>query len=156
MNWNSSNNFYLASKETSLSDPTYRYQISQPKISVGGKQGNRTTLFENSEYFEQKMNVPSTFFAKYIANKISCPSSIDKVKNCIGFKGDYSPELIAQHLTDFVHIYILCSNCDFPEIDLSLDSKKNICQICRSCGTNYMIPTKHMDKTYDFIQKNLK
>ena len=150
-----SEKFYLASKECSLQDPMYRYQIEQPKISIGGKQGNRTTYFENSEIFSKLINVSSMFFGKYISNKISCPLNFDKTKNCLGFKGEYSIDLIIQHLNEFIKIYILCSNCDYPETDLNLNTKKKICQICRSCGTIYDIPNKYMDKSYDFISKNI-
>lgn len=149
------NKFYLASKETALNDPMYRYQVEMPKITIGGKQGNRTTYFENSEVFADYIKLPSIYFAKYIGNKISCPSSFDKLKNCITFKGDYQGEIIIQHLMDFIKIYVLCYNCDYPEIDLSLNSKKDICKICRSCGEINIIPGKNMDKTYDFIKKNI-
>lgn len=159
MDWisNSSNNkFYLATKESSLTDSEYRYKIDPPIFFIGGKQKNKTTLFENSESFAKDIGVPSLFFCKYIANKISCPLNFDKDKNCYGFKGDYSNDIILQHLNDFIKIYILCPGCDYPEIDLKLDSKKNINQICRSCGTINIINAKYMDKTYDFIEKQLK
>ena len=159
MDWLSENNdlFYLASKESSLSDPGYRYKISNPIITTTGKKGNRTTWFENSEYFSEKMNgCPSIFFGKYIGNKISCPSNFDKDKNCLSWKGEYSKELIETHLKDFIKIYILCPQCDYPETNIYLDSKKLIGLECRSCGGSFLIPSKNMDKTYDFMSKNIK
>lgn len=155
-NSSSSELFYLASRETSLLDPEYRYKITNPSISVIGKKGNRTTLFENSEYYAEKLGVPSIFFGKYIGNKISCPSSTDKEKKCICWKGEYTREQIELHLKDFIKIYILCSKCDYPETDLYLDDKKFTYKLCRSCGESKLIESKHMDKTYDFIKKNLK
>ena len=114
MDWlgdNNNNNdglFYLSSKESTLNDPNYRYKISPPIITVSGKKGNRTTWFENSEYYSQKMgNCPSLFFGKYIGNKISCPSNFDKEKNCLCWKGEYTKEQIEYHLKDFIKIYIL-------------------------------------------------
>ena len=158
MNWseNTSNLFYLASKESSLSDPEYRYKISNPIISVSGKKGNRTTLFENSEYFAEKIGIPSVFFGKYIGYKISCPSLIDKEKKCLGWKGEYTKEQIESYLKDFIKIYVLCPCCDYPEINLFLNDKKLIGKLCKSCGMENLIETKYMDKTYDFIQKNIK
>ena len=163
MDWFDSNNsnngdlFYLASKESTLSDPNYRYKIAQPIISVSGKKGNRTTWFENSEYFSQKMgDCQSLFFGKYIGNKISCPSSFDKEKNCLCWKGEYTKEQIESHLKDFIKIYILCPDCDYPETIMFLDQKKLIGLNCKSCGGTFLIGAKHMDKTYDFISKNIK
>lgn len=149
------NYFYLASKESSLMDSEYRYKINKPKISVNGKQGNKTTMFENSEYYSDKIGISSIFFGKYIGNKISCPSNFDNTKKCLTFKGEYTQEQIEQYLKDFLKIYILCSSCDYPETDLTLDDKKNIISTCRSCGNNSSIDKKYMDKTYDYIKKNI-
>lgn len=160
MDWFESNTsvdlFYLASRDSALTDPEYRYKIANPVVSVGGKKGNRTTLFENSEYYSEKLGVPSTYFGKYIGNKISCPQSIDKEKKCISWKGEYTREQIENHLKEFVKIYILCPDCDYPETDLYLDEQKLVGKLCRSCGGSNLIEAKYMDKTYDFIQKNLK
>lgn len=160
MNWFGSNTstdmFYLASRDSALTDPEYRYKIASPVISVSGKKGNRTTLFENSEYYSEKLGVPSVYFGKYIGNKISCPQSMDKEKKCISWKGEYTREQIENHLKDFIKIYILCSDCDYPETDLYLDEQKLVGKLCRSCGTSNLIEAKYMDKTYDFVQKNTK
>ena len=159
MNWlgnTSIDMFYLASRDSALTDPEYRYKIASPIISVGGKKGNRSTLFENSEYYSEKLGVPSVYFGKYIGNKISCPLSIDKEKKCISLKGEYTREQIENHLKEFIKIYILCLNCDYPETDLYLDEHKSVCKLCRSCGESNLIEAKYMDKTYDFIQKNIK
>lgn len=148
--------FYMASKESALLDPEYRYKITSPVVSVGGKKGNRTTYFENSEYYSEKMGIPSVFFGKYIGNKISCPSSVDKEKKCLTWKGEYTKEQIESYLKDFIKIYVLCPNCDYPEVNLYLNDKKLIGMLCRSCGSSNFIESKFMDKTYDFIQKNIK
>lgn len=152
----SSNLFYLASRESALTDSEYRYKIASPIISVCGKKGNRTTLFENSEYYSEKFGVPSIYFGKYISNKISCPLSIDKEKKCISWKGEYTREQIELYLKDFIKIYILCPECDYPETDLYLDTSKLVGQLCRSCGKSKLVESKYMDKTYDYIQKNTK
>lgn len=160
MDWFGDNNtdlFYLASKESSLNDPNYRYKISPPIITISGKKGNKTTWFENSEYYSQKMGgCPSLFFGKYIGNKISCPSSFDTKKNCICWKGEYTKEQIELYLKDFIKIYILCPDCDYPETIMFLDEKKIIGLDCKSCGNKFLIGSKYMDKTYDFISKNIK
>ncbi len=158
MDWFGTNTdlFFLASKESSLNDPNYRYKIANPIITTTGKKGNRNTWFENSEYYSEKLGVPSLFFGKYIGNKISCPSNFDKDKNCISWKGEYTQETIEQYLKDFIKIYVLCPNCDYPETDLFLGDKKLIGTLCRSCGNSSLIQAKYMDKTYDFIQKNVK
>jgi translation initiation factor 5 len=148
--------FYLASKETTLNDPNYRYKITKPNITTSGKKGNRVTFFENSDYYSKKMgDCSSLFFGKYIGNKISCPSYYDKQKKCVYWKGEYSTEQIKSYLKDFIKIYILCPNCDYPETIMFLNEKKLIGLECKSCGENFLIDKKYMDKTYDYIAKNI-
>jgi translation initiation factor 5 len=149
------NLFYLASKESSLSDSNYRYKISNPIITTTGKKGNRTTWFENSEYFGEKLGCPSIYFGKYIGNKISCPSNFDKDKKCISWKGEYDQQTIQTYLNDFIRIYVLCPDCDYPETIQSVDSKKFIWLECKSCGNSFQISNKYIDKTYEFISKNI-
>jgi len=152
--------FYLATKESHLTDSEYRYKIKKPIISVSGKTGNKTTFFENSEYFAQKMNVTSDYIGKYIACKVASSSSFDKSKNCLTFRGEYDKESIEKYLIEFMKIFVLCPNCDYPEIILYLDEKKMIGYYCKACGGNFMIDVKKIDKNaykvYEHMQKNLK
>lgn len=148
------NKFYLASKKSSLCDSLYRYQIAKPIISVGGKSGNKTTYFENSESFATLIKVSSDYFAKYIGTKISCGVKFDKIKNCQTFRGEYTYNQIISYLNEFISIYILCYACDYPETNLILNNN-NICQNCEACGFQSEITLNHMDKTYDLIKKTL-
>jgi translation initiation factor 5 len=146
---------YLATKDSSLSDPSYRYQIDNLDIKVIGKQGNMTTYFINSEYIAKKIDRDSALFGKYISNSIGCPSKFDKEKDCLTFKGNYTHEQILKYFTEFVQQYVLCNECDLPEINIYNNKGKGIYFNCKSCGKTDALKAK-IDKTYDFIEKNLK
>ena len=73
--------FYFATKDTSLTDPEYRYRYFEPIINVTGKKGNQLTSFENSEYFSEVIRLPSEYFTKYISGRLSCSSKFDTNKN---------------------------------------------------------------------------
>ncbi len=148
--------FYWATKETALADPQYRYRYFEPVINVTGKKGNRTTFFENSEYFAEKLRVPSEYFVKYIGGRLSCPVSFDTNKNCQTFKGEYTLELVKNYLFEFIRNYSLCSKCDYPETVLAKNDKKILIKHCESCGTDTIINSKSIDKAYDFIDKKIK
>ena len=115
---------HLATKESALSDPTYRYQIEDLNIKTQGKQGNMTTFFINSDEISKKINRSSIFIGKYISNSLSCPSGFDKEKNCLTFKGTYSYEQIFKYFMEFVQLYVLCPNCDYPETRLYNQKEK--------------------------------
>jgi len=146
-------NFYLASTESSIMDPCYRYQIPNPIVTVSGKQCNRTTFFENSETFCKNINRDSDILAKYLSFKLACSSKFDKIKNCYTFKGEYTFQKIIDHLHEFVKIYVLCPECDYPETKLIVKDKKILIHQCEACGKENEINPKYIDKVYDFIIK---
>lgn len=148
--------FYWATKESALVDVQYRYRYLEPVITVTGKKGNRTTWLENSEYFAEKLRVPSEYFTKYIGGRLSCPVNFDSNKNCQTFKGEYTLEQIKNYLFEFVLKYSLCSKCDYPETILAKNEKKTLIKHCESCGTDTIISYKSTDKSYDFIDKKTK
>jgi translation initiation factor 2 beta subunit (eIF-2beta)/eIF-5 len=148
--------FYFATKDTALADLNYRYRYLEPDIEVIGKKGNRMTYLKNSEYFAEKLRVPSEYFSKYIAGRLSCPSSFDSVRNCQTFKGEYTIEQVKNYLFEFIKNYSLCIGCDYPETVLAKNEKKILIKHCESCGTDSIINCKSTDKSYDFIDKKIK
>jgi translation initiation factor 5 len=154
------NEIYLASRESSLSDPIYRYKIKGLNIKCTGRQDNWTTNFLNSEEIAKKINRPSEYFGKYIGHALSCPMKQDKEKNCLTFKGDHSGDLITKYFMEFVKIYVLCPNCDLPETKLFIQKEKDkprgLTHSCDACGINCLVKPKSIDKTFEYIEKNTK
>jgi len=153
MNLSFDNKLYLASRESSLNDPSYRYQIDYPAFSITGKHGNKTTWFENSESYGKSINRPSDYFTKYVGYKLGCSSKFDKEKNCQSFKGEYSMDSIIDHLIEFNKIFVLCMDCDYPDTKLKLNNKKILSIECEACGKENII--KSNDKTVDYIEREL-
>lgn len=148
--------FYFATKESSLVDPQYRYRYDEPIITVSGKKGNQTTYFENSEYFAEKIRMPSEYFTKYIAGRLSCGSKFDSDKKCQTFRGDFTFDKIREYLFEFVKNYLICNNCDYPETFLQKNKNRILIKHCESCGTESNVNCKSIDKAYDFIDKKIK
>jgi translation initiation factor 5 len=152
------NSIYLASWESHLNDPIYRYKIPALNIKCLGRQDNWTTHFLNSEEITKKINRPSDFFGKYIGYALSCPTKQDKDKNCLTFKGDHSSEIITKYFMEFIKIYVLCPNCDLPETTLFIqkDKIKVLSHNCDACGTKTPVKPKSFDRTFEYIEKNTK
>jgi translation initiation factor 5 len=155
-----SNEIYLASWESHLNDPGYRYKMKPLVIKRMGKQDNWTTYFSNSEDIAKIINRPSEHFGKYIGYALSCPMKQNKEPNCLTFKGDYSQDVITKHFMDWVKIYVLCPNCDYPETKLFIQKEKDIprglSHNCNACGKISLVKPKSFDKTFEFIEKNTK
>ena len=61
---------------------------------------------------------------------------------------------------DWVKIYVLCPNCDYPETKLFIQKdktkSKGLSHHCESCGLESLVKPKSYDKTFEFIEKNTK
>ncbi len=148
--------FYFATRESSLQDPRYRYRYNEPEVDFSGKKDNRTTYFINSEYFSEKLGMPSEYFGKYISGRLSCASGFDSNKNCLLFRGEFTQEQIKKFFFEFIVNYKICENCDYPEPVLQKNDKKILIKHCESCGHNSQVKCKANDKAYDFIDKRIK
>lgn len=148
--------FYFANREDHLNDQYFRYRFLEPVITYSGKNGNRTTYFENSEYFAESIKLPSEYFAKYIGGRFSCPYKFCNEKNCQTFKGEYDYDDVKKYFIEFINIYVMCQPCDYPECILKLDEKKNLTKHCESCGKDFKVQYKSNDKSFDFIEKKTK
>lgn len=134
----SNNKFYLCSDPDTTMDDNYRYQIQVPLFSFASKKGKPVTTFDNCEQFSTALQIESTLLIKCIAAMLSCSSSDNT------FKGRYSDEEIILCISSIVTTYLLCKNCDRPEVDLK-KSKGCLRQKCRACGhKNYIefLPSK--------------
>lgn len=147
--------FYLSSKEETYNDINYRYKIKLPKISYLVNKGTKITLLENSKYISEKIGINDDIFGGYISNKLSCRLIKLDEKKCIAFNGSFEEDVIIKLLKDFIKIYVLCSICDYPEIEFDLENNK-LCKKCKSCGNLEEIDKKYIDKTYNAIVKNMK
>ena len=156
----STNEIYLASWETHLNDPTFRYKMKPLNIKLTGKQDNWTTLFVNSNDIARIIKRPSEHFGKYISFALSCPMKQEKEFDCLSFKGNYSNEVISKHFMDYVKIYVLCPNCDLPETKLFIqkekDNPKGLTYNCDACGKISLVKPKSYDKAFEYIEKNTK
>jgi translation initiation factor 5 len=146
---------YLASRETHLNDPTFRYKIKPLNIKLVGKQDNWTTLIINSDEIAKLIKRPIEHISKYISHALSCPTKKEKEYNCLGFKGNYTSELITKYFMDYVKIYVLCPNCDLPETILFIqkekDKPKGLSHICNACGKISLVKVNSIDRTFEYI-----
>jgi translation initiation factor 5 len=154
------NEIYLASWETHLNDPTYRYKIKSLNIKLIGKQDNWTTLIINSEEIAKLIKRPIEHISKYISHGLSCPIKKEKEYDCLGFKGKYTIDIITKYFMDYIKIYVLCPICDLPETTLFIqkdkDKPRGLSHNCNACGKISLVRVNSIDKTYEYIEKNTK
>jgi translation initiation factor 2 beta subunit (eIF-2beta)/eIF-5 len=128
------NQLYLTSNEDILFDDNYRYKISTIEISYVFKKGTQITILDNFEIFCSQLMFNKETLLKIIGKTLSCKSGVDKLNNYY-LQGKYDKEHIKSIIYSFIQNYLLCTNCDKPEINLKHKNNK-IKQRCRACGNN--------------------
>ena len=148
----SNSHFYLCSDLNTGLDFNYRYQVEMPIFSQSMKKGHPITKFDNYKSFSSSMLFNEQLLVKLIGIKLSCQTGIDD--NFAFFKGTYRSEQIIEIIKSIVIEYILCKNCDRPEVELSV-RKNQLYHKCKACGTKYYIQDNG-EKIYETIKKQLK
>lgn len=128
------NYLYLTSSEDVLFDPYYRYKISTIEIGNSIKKGRPVTVLVNMNSFCEELRFSPDLLIKIIGKMLSCKSGLDKSGN-YSLQGNYEKENIKNVLYSFIQKYLLCVNCDTPEIILKHRHNK-IKQKCNACGNN--------------------
>ena len=126
---------YLTSDETVLFDNNYRYIISILEISHVIKKGTPITILENIHSFCNQLLFDKNILLKIIGKQLSCKCAVDKNTQKYYLQGQYTLPQIKYVVYEFIQKYLLCINCDKPEVNLKYKNT-NIKQKCRACGSN--------------------
>ena len=86
-----------------------------------------------------------------LGKELSCKSGINKTQQYY-LQGQYSNSQIKSIVYDFIQQYLLCVNCDKPEIMLKCKNNK-IKQTCKACGSNVYLENCKED-IIKLIKKN--
>jgi translation initiation factor 5 len=143
---------YLARDDDVLFDFNYRYKIKAPIFSQQMKKGKPITIFENIDEFSEKLICNKEILIKLISTCLSCQNGVIKENNSVFFKGHYENEIINEIICNFIKKYMLCEECDKPEIKLT--SNRGITYTCDACGHKGNI--EYDQKIYDFVEKKIK
>lgn len=137
-------------------DDHYRYKMKMPQIGWQKKKGRDVTLFTNLAECAQGLQIAEEFTIKIISSKLSCKGSIDKVMKCGALTGHYPKETIVAILLEFIRGYLLCAECDRPEVDMCI-RKDQIKHKCRACGDKRYVPYDTTNPVlYDTIVRLMK
>ena len=90
--------------------------------------GVKTNIF-NVEDVADDLRVPSAAIMKYMSSELGANLNDKTVIN-----GSFAYDALLKLLDKFITKYVICPNCKYPELIMSLDGKKGLKSICKSCG----------------------
>lgn len=125
-----------------LNDDNYRYKMRDIIIS----EGNQTTI-KNIDEISDDLGRPQEILMNVLAGNGSGKPK-NNVINC-----RVNKETLYDRLYNFIDKFVLCQNCEKPELELYLD-KNNLSSKCDACsGINILT---FNNKFYKSINKDLK
>jgi len=83
------------------------------------------------------LRVPPNAIIKYFCAEVGANQEQDTI-----IKGLHTLENLANLLDKFIHKYVLCGKCKYPEVALEI-GKKDLLAICNACGFQKKLDATH-------------
>lgn len=136
-----------------VTDIFYRYKMPRINAKVEGKGNGIKTVIVNMAEVARAIGRPATYPTKYFGCELGAQTQFDYKNERFIVNGSHDATKLQDLLDGFIRKYVLCPECDNPETDLLVSSKKGtIAQGCKACGFHGPLEVNH--KVNTFIIKN--
>ncbi|MGH0139447.1 UNVERIFIED_CONTAM: hypothetical protein FKN15_063910 [Acipenser sinensis] len=140
-------------RSKSVLDQFYRYKMPRLIAKVEGKGNGIKTVIVNMVDVAKALNRPPTYPTKFFGCELGAQTQFDAKNDRFIVNGSHEANKLQDMLDGFIRKFVLCPECDNPETDLHINTKKQtIGNSCKACGYRGMLDTRH--KLCTFILKN--
>ncbi|XP_066146661.1 eukaryotic translation initiation factor 5 [Euwallacea fornicatus] len=137
----------------SVSDVFYRYKMPKLQAKVEGKGNGIKTVIVNMAEVAKALGRPPTYPTKYFGCELGAQTLFDFKNERFIVNGSHDAVKLQDLLDGFIRKFVLCPECENPETDLIVSTKKNqVTQGCKACGYHGVLISNH--KLMTFILKN--
>lgn len=132
-----------------VTDIFYRYKMPRINAKVEGKGNGIKTVIVNMVDVARAIGRPATYPTKYFGCELGAQTQFDHKNERFIVNGSHDATKLQDLLDGFIRKYVLCPECDNPETDLLVSSKKGtISQGCKACGFHGPLEVNHKVNTY--------
>ncbi|CAH2090606.1 unnamed protein product [Euphydryas editha] len=136
-----------------VADAFYRYKMPRICAKVEGKGNGIKTVIVNMPEVAKALGRPATYPTKYFGCELGAQTQFDFKNERFIVNGSHDSAKLQDLLDGFIRKFVLCPECDNPETELIVSTKRNtISQGCKACG--YHGPLEFNHKLNTFILKN--
>ncbi|XP_046968209.1 eukaryotic translation initiation factor 5 [Vanessa cardui] len=136
-----------------VADAFYRYKMPRICAKVEGKGNGIKTVIVNMPEVAKAIGRPATYPTKYFGCELGAQTQFDFKNERFIVNGSHDSAKLQDLLDGFIRKFVLCPECDNPETELIVSTKRNtISQGCKACG--YHGPLEFNHKLNTFILKN--
>jgi translation initiation factor 5 len=139
---------------TSVDDPAYRYKMPRLISKKEGRgNGSKTCIMNMSDVsgaLKRKPEYCAKFFGFELGAQTNYTNKEGEGERTI-INGHHETKVFQDLLDKFIDKYVLCQNCNLPEIDMVV-KKGNILATCKACGWSGELDSQH--RVANYIVKN--
>lgn len=136
-----------------VTDAFYRYKMPRINAKVEGKGNGIKTVIVNMVDVAKAIGRPATYPTKYFGCELGAQTQFDYKNERFIVNGSHDASKLQDLLDGFIRKFVLCPECDNPETELLVSTKKGtISQGCKACGFHGPLEVNH--KVNTFIIKN--
>ena len=116
-----------------IEDPSYRYKMPKMQLKQESRLNGVKTNVWNIDDVASALRVPPSAIMKWMCHELGANMEQTSI-----IKGDHSYKIMLTHLDKFIKKYVLCKNCNYPELKMFVDGKdlKSQCNSCGNTGTH--------------------
>eukprot|EP00455_Lapot_gusevi_P045622 TRINITY_DN5864_c0_g1_i4.p1 TRINITY_DN5864_c0_g1~~TRINITY_DN5864_c0_g1_i4.p1 ORF type:complete len:394 (+),score=129.44 TRINITY_DN5864_c0_g1_i4:138-1319(+) len=134
-------------------DPTNRYTMPRIRSKIEGRGNGIKTVILNMEEIAKALTVDPEYPTKFLGIELGSLSKFDRTLDRAIVNGAHDPAKLAELLEKFIGWFVLCPQCELPEITWKVDTKRQVIRVrCAACGHDGVINHNHKLETY--ILKN--
>lgn len=135
-------------------DPSYRYKMPRLVAKVEGRGNGIKTRLVNMVDIARSLHCDPEWVTKFFGTELGAQSKFEAKTDLSVVNGNHDLLTLNRLLDDFISKFVLCPTCRLPEINLSVNTRRQTILVdCRACGHNGPFP--HMGhKLSTFIVKN--
>lgn len=132
-----------------VTDIFYRYKMPRINAKVEGKGNGIKTVIVNMADVARAIGRPATYPTKYFGCELGAQTQFDHKNERFIVNGSHDANKLQDLLDGFIRKFVLCPECDNPETELIVSSKKGtISQGCKACGFHGPLEVTHKVNTY--------
>ncbi|KAK1444230.1 eukaryotic translation initiation factor like protein [Babesia gibsoni] len=128
-------------------DPNYRYKMPKLQSRIEGRGNGIKTNISNMGDIARALKRPPTHATKFFGCELGAMSKFEEGEEKALINGAHTERALTQILDKFIEMYVLCAECNLPEIDVVI-KKGTLCSRCNACGYKGVLDDTHKAASY--------
>ncbi|SJK85923.1 translation initiation factor eIF-5 [Babesia microti strain RI] len=128
-------------------DPNYRYKMPKIVSRIEGRGNGIKTNIANMGDISRALKRPPMYPTKFFGCELGAMAKFEESEEKALINGAHNERDLATILDKFIEMYVLCPNCQLPEIDVFV-RKGSLVYSCNACGSQGTLDMTHKAATY--------